>query len=301
MSEKTTFRFGWYLVNADKLLDFSIMKTPMDQENYLEFRHYTRVVEVLRPFLIDYTALKADAAIVASVCDQIQASLNKTLERGFPDIPETVAIHSEAQRCVSNYLSSASAFRGRAVTRLSLRYGNGAESEKTKFETRVSEIFDRSFGYRLLSILRNHAQHHENPLSLVKTKVDRDDAGVLTSKMGMQLNTAALVSNKALSKRVRAELSSRGDEQIDLEPIIAQNMGEHSEMFAYVLELHGLQLGEMAHYAAAIYRILEPPPGAMPCVFDGPGPGKMMMAGFDEMAVYFRMMDHFERERHGPA
>lgn len=286
----TPYRFGWYLVNEKKTLDFSIMHRAMTRGDYDEFRKFTKVVEDLRPFNIDFMALKADGQAVEAVKPSIEGSFNEMLANGFVEIPRSVAVHAEAQRVVSNFLSSASAFRDRSATRLTRRHGKQHGSDVERLNLFISRIYDRSFTYRLLHALRNHAQHHENPLSLVKTDAVRSNDGNLLATVDLQVNTSMLIANKKINATFRGELSRRVDDKIDLIPLIQENMREHSAIFAFILERHKLRIQEMIYYGLAIYNLVDPPPGAFPCVFDGPEPGRIMMMGFDEMMDYERIM-----------
>lgn len=292
----TPYHFGWYWVKDDGKLDFSIMREAMRCEHFNEFRHYTKVIEELRPYHIDYLALEADALAVEGVKPSIEAEFNKMAKNGFFDVARGVKEHAQAQRAVSNYLGAASAFIGRSATRLSNNFGKEKGGGYDTIKRVMSGVYDASFGYRLISVLRNHAQHHENPLSIVTTNIARDDNGNPFTTIGLQLDTAMLINNVALKASFRKEISERGAEKIDIMPIIAENKKEIRAIFACIIKLFAPRLDAMIHYGQAIYQVLEPPQGAFPCIFIGPKPEKMIFMGFDELADYIHLLVSLDNE-----
>ena len=258
-------------------------------ESYTEFRQFTRVVETLRPYVIDYIVLNAEAKAVAAVEVAMATEFDDLLEQTIPSVSRTMETQARAQRAVANYLANASALRDRFCVRLTRKFGKGS-SEIQTFNARLSHHFDTSFAYRVTSVLRNHSQHHENPLSLVQMRANRDQAGKMKTAVGMQLHFAPLIANKKLNAKVRAELAALSDPDCHLTPIIAENMAQHSDLFALVIDFHKNEIVEMAQYALALYRHLGVPQGAYPVIFEGPDPAlepneqqRWIFCGFDEL------------------
>lgn len=103
-------RFGWYLPKPDGRLDLKIDHVPIDETIWTEFRRYTRVVEVLRPYMVDYRALCGDADDVPAAGTDIGSLLSRQLVTGLTNTLAGVDANAIAQRRVGNFLSAASAF-----------------------------------------------------------------------------------------------------------------------------------------------------------------------------------------------
>lgn len=283
------FRWGWYCSRSNGSLDLRIIERPLDKAMFGEFRDLTRVVETLRPYLIDFLALRADDSAVASVEREVAEGMNGLMVEGMPSIPRTVAVQTRAQRAVSNYLGAASAFRERATRRMCRDFGKGS-AEYLAFKARLSHHYDASFSYRLLYALRNHSQHQENPLSLVATTAMRDEDKVMRASVRLELHVEQLSGNPAIKAAVRKELLGIADPVIHLTPWIAEHTHQLADVFALLIELHREAITKMAQYGAALYREMQVPHDCQPVIFEGPKPvdgpqgqRRMIMSGFDEL------------------
>jgi len=290
-------RFGWYRSKPNGTMDHSIIARPLEEDNWVEFRHLTRVVEYLRPYMVDYLALTADFQAVKIAEQDIGQALSKQLEVGMIAIPAGVDANADAQRRVGNFLGAASAFRDRTKTRLLAEYG--AESvEASAFEAATNHWFDTSLAYRCLCQLRNYAQHHELPISFVPINAERSPDGTMAARIELQLYPATLASSSRVSKKVRAELKTLGTQPLNLSMLAADYMTAHDGLMALVLGLYTPRLEEMARYAAAIYRLFEIPHDVVPVIWEGEDPEgnpnsqrRAIMMGFDEMLRAFALRE----------
>ncbi|KAK0346273.1 hypothetical protein LTR94_007400 [Friedmanniomyces endolithicus] len=278
-------------------MDHSIIARPLEEDNWVEFRRLTRVVEYLRPYTVDYLALTADFEAVRNAEMEIGETLSKQLDVGMIAIPAGVDANASAQRRVGNFLGAASAFRDRAKTRLLSEFGAGSV-EALAFEAATNHWFDTSLAYRCLCQLRNYAQHHELPISFVPIDAERGPDGSMVARIGLQLFPATLASSGRVNKKVRAELKALGTEPLNLSTLAADYMKAHDGLMALVLGLYSTRLDEMAHYAAAIYRLFEIPHDGVPVIWEGGDPKdgpdiklRAIMMGFDEMLRAFALRE----------
>lgn len=282
-------RFGWYLPKPDGRLDLKIDDDPIDEAIWIEFRRYTRVVEVLRPYMVDYLAFSEDAKDVCTAESDIGALLSRQFLTGLIDILAGVDANAIAQRRVSNFLGAASAFRDRSATRLLTEFGKGS-GEVDAFRSATAHWFDTSFAYRCLYQLRNFAQHHELPISFMPINADREPGSDMTARIGLQLYPKTLAGSGLVNAKVRAELKALPEAALDLSALAAEYRRAHDGLMALLLGIYAPRLEEMAHYAAAVYRRFEIPHGVVPVIWEGDdpagGPGtqrRAIMMGFDEM------------------
>jgi hypothetical protein len=282
-------RFGWYLPKPHGGLDLHIVAKPIDEENWNEFRAYTRPVELIRPFMIDYYALASDFAAAASVEAEVGAVLTGLIADSAISIPASVDANARAQQLVSDFLGAASAFRDRAASRLSRQFGSAA-GETLILKAATSRLFDKSFAYRVMYALRNYAQHHEVPISLVPINAERGPDGTMKCRIALHLDPAKLITTGKVSAKFRAELAALQDKKLALGPLIEEFMTAHQEVMIELLNIYSVSLSDLAHYAAAFYRTFEVPHDAVPVIWEGDDPKdgphtqrRCIMCGFDEM------------------
>ena len=290
-------RFGWYLPKPDGRLDLKIDHVPIDETIWTEFRHYTRVVEVLRPYMVDYLALSGDAKYVRAAETDIGALLSRQFVTGLIDILAGVDANAIAQRRVGNFLGAASAFRDRSATRLLTEFGKGS-SEANAFKAATAHWFDTSFAYRCLYQLRNFAQHHELPISFMPINADRGAGSDMTARITLQLYPKTLAGSGLVNAKVRAELKALPETPLDLSALAAEYRRAHDGLMALLLDIYAPRLEEMARYAAAMYRRFEIPHEVVPVIWEGDDPAagpdtqrRAIMMGFDEMARAFQLRE----------
>ncbi|CAH0354428.1 hypothetical protein [Sphingobium sp. CECT 9361] len=120
----------------------------------------------------------------------------------------------------------------------------------------------------------------------------------MVARIGLQLFPATLASSGRVNKKVRAELKALGTEPLNLSTLAADYMKAHDGLMALVLGLYSTRLDEMAHYAAAIYRLFEIPHDGVPVIWEGGDPKdgpdiklRAIMMGFDEMLRAFALRE----------
>jgi hypothetical protein len=293
-------RFGWYRPKPQSGMDLHIMARPLDEEHWREFRQYTRVIEKVRPFIIDYLALSADYRAAVGVGAEIAGTLSLILQEGMISIPAGVDANARAQQLVTNYLGAASAFRDRAASRISRDYGSDSPQAKALKAT-MSSAYDASFAYRAMYALRNYAQHNELPISYVPINAERAPGGAMVAEVALHLSPSTLAVSHRLNAKLRAELRARADEILELTPLMIEFMLAHQAIMYHILELYYDKLGAMAHYAAALYRTFEVPHDVVPVVWEGDDPKDgphtqtaCFMIGVDEMVRALELRDQLK-------
>ena len=290
-------RFGWYRATAGAVLDLQVFDDPLDKDTWREFREITRVVEWLRPYIVDWTALTAEFDLVRSAEQDIASGLSKMLLTGMITTLAGVDANAEAQRRLSNFLGAASAFRDRTATRVASEFGTDAD-ERVAFRAATSHHFDASFAYRCLYQLRNYAQHHELPVSFVPIDAGRDASGAMTARIALQLHPEKVAASSRVNGKVRAELRRLPDRPLDIVAMATEFMDAHRALMSLILGFYSDRLITMAHYASALYRTLDIPHDVVPVVWEGEGPGDLppsqaraIMMGFDELERALRLRE----------
>lgn len=293
-------RFGWYRAKAGGVFDISVLGDSLDEATWREFREFTRVVEWVRPYMVDWLALSADAASVAAAEGEIAADLSGAINSGSISVSVSVSAIANAQRRITSFLGAASAFRDRTAARLDREFGKPSR-ETAAFKTAMSFWFDRSFAYRCLYQLRNFAQHHELPITFVPIQADRDGGGALNARVAMHLYPATLADSDRINSSVRAELRKVPDDFLDVGRLSQEYMIAHSGLMATILDLYLPRLREMASYAAALYDALQVPNDVVPVVWEWANPSagpqskqRAVMMGFDEMWAALRLQEELQ-------
>ena len=294
-------RFGWFVRQPDGNLHIVAQEHVLTDVEFGEYENYTRVVNDLRAFVIDHHALTMEFEAVSTVAEEVGTLLTASLSSTMLDTPATVRSQAMAQRAVSNFLSASSALRDRGIKRQKVR-GADAIPTSAEIEAKVSEIFDASQGYRIAYVLRNHAQHHENPISLTPINADRGASGTMQARIALMLDPAVLAANKALNAKVRVELAAMAG-PIPLLPILAEAMTGFERILLHVLRANRARMVDMAAYLAALYSAFHVPRGATPVIFNGfepasgpPTTENCYLFGVDELTSCHALLERLERD-----
>ena len=282
-------RFGWYKSGAHAVLDLQIVAKPLDVENWDEFRKFTRVVELLRAYTIDFRALSNDHAALLRAEIEIGDELSAHFSRSMISINQGVEANARAQQLATNFLGAASAFRDRCMSRLSRHFGSDSETAR-KFKEVTSTIHDASFAYRISYHLRNFAQHNELPISLVPINASRMDDGTMAASVAFHLDPPLLLERGKFKSSVAAELAAFGTRKVSLNRILEEYMVAHRHLMLTIIGFFAPALVEMVYYAREVERVLEIPSGCTPVIWEGDDPAagpqtqeRCIMFGFDEM------------------
>lgn len=280
----TVRRLAWYIARPEGKFDLGRLPNELSCESWMEFKRIVGVTDELRPFLIDYLALENDFSVLGGIGKEIATSLQLLPNAfDFGGVGQTVAL-AKAQGALSNFLSSASAFRDRSTTRLRERYGVGS-LELRLLEGAMKDAYDGSFAYRLLYNLRNFGQHHDSPLSPMPAHGVRQDSGEMQFSVSLVLWPTELLRGIKLNKSFRAELAAQPSE-ISLMAPSKEYFLLHSAMMKNILDMHLPRLIERQNYGRVIFTKMKLPHGAIPIIWEGEEQqnARFYQFSFDEFA-----------------
>lgn len=209
----------------------------------------------------------------------------------------TTFVLAQTQRTLSNFLASASAFRDRLSVAISAKFGADSD-EVDAWKAAQEQAYDSSFAYRFLYALRNYAQHHEAPISLIQVKGQRD-GGKMVHEFELSLDRDKLCSNKRLKASLRSELAEM-DKTLPLLPLATEYMRAHRKFALDLMLGETERLGALEDFARAVFSKGVFPAGAVPFVLEGGaiGPADRAAAaqipinrnvrsfGFDELMMF---------------
>lgn len=111
-----------------------------------------------------------------------------------------------------------------------------SEAESRAFAKETSNEFESVLGYRVLSALRNHAQHADFPiqsLSLGSKWVEEDGVRRCRHTATAFIHRDVLTRNAKINAKVRSELSSLG-ETIDVKPLLREYLSSFARIHVAV-------------------------------------------------------------------
>jgi hypothetical protein len=130
-------------------------------------------------------------------------------------------------RRLGNLLSSARQLIDSTPLQLEKIFGPDSAAA-TELKKAQSYAYDGSFAYRLMEALRNHTQHQGMPVGEISVPHSRETVkGVV--RWGCTLKAKILISelaeNERFKKTIANELASRGEEELDLFPLVREYLG----------------------------------------------------------------------------
>jgi hypothetical protein len=279
-------RFGWFIPRPDGRVDLGFRSgQPLSTEIWAEFEELIAVIAELRPFVIDYLSLEHNYIALADIEREIAASVESLPNTfGFGGVQQTLVL-AQAQGALSNFLAAASAFRDRAETRLRERYGPDS-IHRNQLKAAIRTAYDASFAYRLLYNLRNYAQHHDSPLSVIPMHGERQISGEITFTVSLVLKPKEMLRSNEIQKSFRPELSRQSDD-IQLVPLVKEYFRLHGAIMKAVIDMQVSRLIELQRYGQYVLTKTGLPPGAVPVIWEGEDPHRPLHVcqfSFDEFA-----------------
>jgi hypothetical protein len=155
----------------------------------------------------------------------------------------------------------------------------------------IKGAYDASFAYRLLYNLRNYAQHHDSPLSVIPMHGERQTTGEITFMVSLLLKPKEMLRSKEIQKSFRPELSRQSDD-IQLVPLVKEYFRLHGAIMKAVIDLRVPRLIELQRYGQVVFTKTGLPPGAVPVIWEGEDPRRPLHLchfSFDEFAFVQRL------------
>lgn len=290
---RVDFRFGFAVLQQGGGFDLGVRTTPLTAEEVERYEQMGQVLGDLRPMVIDHISLEFDFYALEDVVPWTQRAV-AILEHpfGVPGVLTTFVL-AQAQRLLSNFLASASAFRDRLSTAISAKFG--ADSEQAlAWKAAQSRAYDECFAYRLLYALRNYSQHQEAPINLIQVNGRRNDTGKMVHDFELTLDRDKLLSDKRLKASVRNELSAMGS-PLPITPLATAYMRAHRKFALDLLLAESPRLGVLEDFARSVFTGGGIPDGSVPFILEGgaledvapetPVKRNVRTLGFDELIL----------------
>jgi hypothetical protein len=292
---------GYFLPQAGSMVHVKRYIEPLSEQQYAEFEEAIRVTSMLRPYVIDFMGLEENFLtfneLPGEMKSQFEALTNPMIEGAIGGVKRI----AKSQNTLSNFLCSASAFRDRSTMRIKSRYGS--DSPRVAAWTAViAAAYDAHFEFRLLHNLRNYAQHHDIPLSLVPVRSKANDKAEIEAAVSVVLAPSKLLSSPLIQKNFRPQLSLiSGD--LDLNAAAEVYFRLHAGFLKATLEAYKAEIAWMHVYRNALAKHLKLPAGAFPAIWEGDLPlrdgetinQRIIHFSFDELdmilALYARVTE----------
>ncbi len=294
---------GYILPQEDGQVRFMRFDEPVSDNFYKQFDEIISVTSEMRPYVIDFMGLqenfKAFERLPGEFKTSIEAATNPIIEGSLGGSQRLW----KAQNALSNFLYSASAFRDRSLTRVRDRYGEQSE-HCVKLSNVIREAYDGSFDYRLFYNLRNYAQHHDIPLSLVPIKASRNnESSKMEATVSVVLSPQKLVSNPKVQPKFAAKELLPLTDNLDLLVGAKTFFRLHAGLMKLIIGLQGPRLAIMHSYREEVEKHLKLPAGAYPVLWEGAMPmakgeeakAKFTHFSFDELNLILAMYEHVTR------
>jgi hypothetical protein len=284
---------GWIVAGAEaNSHDIGFMDQTLSEEEWQEFQNICHILPQLRPRIVDFISAEKEAhALFNSPTEFSEELRNVSHPMLIGGLHATLGL-AHIQTALTNYLGAASALIYRAERYISKNFGGKKSAQFEDFKALQTQEYDSVFAYRLFRNMRNYAQHSELPISFMQLSGEMHEGKMIyvTDKIGFERNELlqALMEEKA-QKTFRQELAASTETFYSMVELAAADLKSLGRLFNRLCSYHASQISDMAHYAAAVHRIIERQgfPNATPVIFAGrPIPGtqaKPHLFSFDEM------------------
>ncbi len=280
---------------------------PLAPEQWEEFQEIAAIMGEIRPWIIDFLTLEKDYREVERLKDDLHSRFSAVPHPAPGDAVVIVETFVTVQRALSNFLSSANAFREKARNRLVRRYGR--ESLQVRgFESAISEARINAFAFRFLWFLSNYSLHNESPISAIPVSDARDDNGELTLSVRVEIKRDMILrSLKPTMRKQDKELISLHDEltaqpeAIPLLPLAEEYMKQHGELFHVIIASHQDRLARFSRYAQAVLQSAGQPNDAKPVIWEGADPpdgistAKTYAFSFGEFELLMKTLERWQQ------
>ncbi|MFZ2155604.1 MAG: hypothetical protein WAV72_05730 [Bradyrhizobium sp.] len=292
---------GYLLPRADNNVHGMRYVKPLSEEQYAEFEEVIRVTSILRPHIVNFMGLEENFNVFQRLPGEMKSqfeALSNSMSEGAVGGARRIA---KSQNALSSFLFSAGAFRDRARMRLRERYGSD-DPRVAEWDAVVSAAYDAHFEYRLFYNLRNYAQHHDIPLSLVPLQSKLNDKSKMEATVSVVLAPSKIASSPLVQKRFRPQLVGLSAD-IDLNPVAAVYFRLHAGFLKAIIEMHKEEVAQMHAYREALVSHLKLPAGAFPVIWEGDFPlndgettdGRFTHFSFDELNLILVLHEHLTR------
>lgn len=207
------------------LFDLSITEPPIRSRSLEQLHEELSAIHFVKQVVTPFHAVDRNLRDLELALNQASRRIGTGDRRVSHSFGDALSELAEMARLLGNFLAAASAFFDQADHALSSRFGDESSERKT-FNSMRSRSYDNVVGYRLMTRLRNYAQHFGAPFSSlnfnIRPAADVEDL----SEAVLLLNKDQLLAQSfkwgAIVKRDLESLST----DIDLMPMIYSFMFE---------------------------------------------------------------------------
>lgn len=309
-STDTKRQFDWLTPDPEKgkgSIGTGVRAKPLAPEQWEEFQEIAAIMGEIRPWIIDFLTLEKDYREVESLKDELHSQFSAVPHPALDDAVVAVETFVTVQRALSNFLSSANAFREKARNRLMRRYGR--ESLQVRgFESAILEVKINAFAFRFLRFLSNYSLHNENPINAIPVSGARDDNDELALSVRVEIKRDIILRNlKPTMRKQDKELISLHDEimaqpeAIPLLPLAEEYMKQHGKLFHVIIASHQDRLARFSRYAQAVLQSAVQPNDAKPVIWEGADPPdgiaavKIYAFSFDEFELLIKTLERWQQ------
>jgi hypothetical protein len=226
-----------------------------------------REAAYLQSFVSNFISLRTDFELILEIEQALVSARKDAPSILHSAMVDTLFAQAEAQRRLSNFLSSAAAFRDRALSSISRKYGNPSE-QLSHIKGVISSEYDANLSYRVMYSLRNYAVHEQAPIGLMPVNYRRDGDDHPILNVSVMLNRSDLITSLDVNKRVRNELASLNVETFSVKTLADEYFGAHRKILSAIIEMHLPHLKTEYKYFDAIYKRAGIVDGAAPVVME---------------------------------
>jgi hypothetical protein len=263
-------RFGWYMPRANAKFDLHSIDQPLTDQMWREFDHHVSIVEAIRPYVIDWLGLNADAAALAKLCDDDDVNAGDGSLRALPTLPLGIEQEAGAQRQVVHFLNAMAAFCSHASAGVREAFGE-ASAEVAAYDAAMDFWRKHSYAFGLVLDLRKFAEGHQLPFVFIT--LDDQSAGSdgpSEPRRSLLLLPSQTSVGGRVHKSTKANLSELLSEKMEVSRLIPECLTACGGLMLRILEFYSVQLRNLGHYTLELYEKLGIPRGAIAVVWEGP-------------------------------
>jgi hypothetical protein len=246
MADTQPPHFGW-INPSDEAghFAFKIEGNRLSGEQWAECDQAAKFFARIRPFFLDYLLVDDYYGEVLRTPARIAAMLQKE-----PLLIQKAGLfhlksHLICDKAVNGFVSAGGVFRDRLLSRLGAEKGSGHPILQT-----LSDIYDKSFEYRLFYGLRNFGQHNDAIINVIPISTDSEKE--TPSSVRLVLRTDRLRKEMTHPQaKLRADLQD-APEEIDFLSAATRYIECLREIFAAYLKLDQEDLSLAVGFAQAV-------------------------------------------------
>ena len=206
-------------------IDYGITRMTLGDPPFIEIGHkkYLGILKAVRRLIVGNEIEDLFDVLIANYVEFEKEVLSIAVEASIlSQSPEQLFDHrSTLARRLTNVMTAARAYRDQMP---SLINDLEADFGKAEFETLLNEQYDGRFGYRLMEVLRDHAQHVAQPVDQMTICRRLTDDKRFETSIEISISRDELLANKRLKAAFRKEIAQADAKKYRLLPAVREYM-----------------------------------------------------------------------------